>query len=139
MQAALRKNDYQREWLASFDKCIEQDSVYDADELMLRSGAEYDTRILHLPLLWKKYHTQLTKGQFGFGGGFWIAMIREATHERLRGGKDNRYVLDGARSGWDGEYIEERSEGWNEDVVMDADSGGNFLGGEEHWRQFAVL
>lgn len=142
MELALRRRDPGREWLAGLDKCITQDSGLEFDKLTLEGGAEFDKRILHLPVLWKKYHDQLVGGRFGVGGSFWVAMIREATQKRLEASrceKHGGYDADSARSGWDRDSIEEQGECWNEDVMMDADTEGEFLGGAEHWAKFDLL
>ncbi|PVH93239.1 hypothetical protein DM02DRAFT_733234 [Periconia macrospinosa] len=145
MELALRRSDNNREWLAGFDKCIENDSDLDVDAAMLGNGSSgigIDERILHLPVLWKKYHGQLISGRFGVGGSFWIMMIREATQKRLEvsHGEEHRgYLVNGARSGWYRESIEEVSESWNDDLMMDISTDGEFLGGAEHWAQFNVL
>jgi hypothetical protein len=47
--------------------------------------------------------------------------------------------VNSARSGWSKEYIEEKTESWNEDVSMDNIHNGKWLGGEKHWRQFETL
>ncbi|KAF1993820.1 hypothetical protein P154DRAFT_527481 [Amniculicola lignicola CBS 123094] len=101
----------------------------------LNRGVRFDKRILHLPLLWKKYHDQLASGYNRVGKSFWIAIIREATQRRLevsRGEKHRGYDADGAKSGWYKESIEERTDSWNNDVLIDAYTGGEFVGGEEH-------
>lgn len=145
MELALRQKDTDLEWLAGLDKCITQDSDLDIDKLMPDSpdgGAGFDKRILHLPVLWKKYHDQLVKGRFGVGESFWVAMIREATQRRLevsRGEKHKGYDINSARSGWDRDSIEEQSDSWNDDVMMDAHTQGEWLGGAEHWAQFDML
>ena len=145
MELALRKSDTDREWLAGLDKCIRQDSVLDIDMLMAGSpegDVEFDKRILHLPVLWKKYHDRLLAGRIGVGGSFWVAMIREATHKRLevsRGEKHRGYDADSARSAWDKDSIEEQTESWNDDVLMDVNTDGEWMGGVEHWAKFAVL
>jgi hypothetical protein len=66
-------------------------------------------------------------------------MIREATEGRLVGKKGSRFVSDTAASGWDSAYIEAMSESWDDDFGMDYIHDGKFLGGEKHWKQFAVL
>jgi hypothetical protein len=145
MEVALRRSDSDREWLSGFDKCIINDSDFDVNEAaagILSSGTKIDTRVLHLPVLWKKYHDQLTSGRFGVGGSFWIARIREATQKRLEvstGKKHIGYDVNSAKSGWYRESIEERTESWNDDVMMDIDTEGEFLGGAEHWAKFKVL
>jgi hypothetical protein len=151
MEIALRKSDREREWLASFNKVIKQiDKVITQhafldiyERVTLDLLTDFDLRTLHLPALWKIYHDRLVKGKFGNGGGFWVAMIREKTQERLevaRGEKKDGHGLgDAYSSGWYREYIETHSELWNEDVLDDVYSGGEFLGGKEHWSQFAML
>jgi hypothetical protein len=62
MEAALHKHDHEHMWLSGLDKCIGKDSVQRPEELGFRNSAldaEYDTRILHFPTLWKKYHDKL--------------------------------------------------------------------------------
>jgi hypothetical protein len=101
---------------------------------------KFDKRMLHLPVLWKKYHDQLAKGHDR--KPFWVARIREATQKRLevsRGEKHRGYDADGARSGWYKDSIEHQTDSWNDDVLMDINSGGEFLGGAEHWAKFDVL
>ncbi|KAF2113847.1 hypothetical protein BDV96DRAFT_688750 [Lophiotrema nucula] len=143
MELALRQKDRGREWLVGLDKCIIQDSDLDVDKVTAGSpsgAAGFDMRILHLPVLWAKYHDQLTSGRNG--AAFWISMIREATTKRLevsRGEKDRGYVDDGAKSGWYKEIIDERTDSWNDDVLMDAIHGGEYLGGNEHWSKFKLL
>ena len=143
MEVALRQRDTDREWLAPFDRCITRDSDLDVSKLTsgsLYGNVRFDRKILHLPFLWKKYHDQLTKRRFGEGMAFWVAMIREATHKRLEashGENQNRHTL--ARSGWDEDIIQEQRDSWNDDVMMDVNTGGEFLGGVEHWARFDVL
>lgn len=145
MELALRQSDDDREWLAGLDKCIANDSDLDVDVAMLgniSSGMGIDGRILHLPVLWKKYHGQLASGRFGVGGSFWISMVRKAIQERLEashGEKHGEYHTNGARSGWYREMIEEATESWNDDVMMDISTGGEWMAGAEHWAQFEVL
>jgi hypothetical protein len=135
MEVALRKNDPGRRWLASFDMCLTRDSGLDVDDIPFENVA-FDSRILHLPVLWKKYHKQLTK----VGMSFWVATIREATQKRLEEARsDNQEAHTSARSGWDKEFIEEQSEMWNEDVLMDSMHHGEWVGGAEHWAKFKVL
>ncbi|KAF2492831.1 hypothetical protein BU16DRAFT_620148 [Lophium mytilinum] len=139
MEVALRRSDRDREWLAGLDRCIAQDSDLAGG---MGVGVVFDRRILHLPILWQKYHGQLTRGGFDVGGPFWIMMIREATKERLevaRSEKHRGYDADGARSGWWEESIQERSDSWNEGVMMDPYTEGEFMGGKDHWTQFDVL
>ena len=139
MEVALRKSDRQREWLASLDKCINQDTTQYREELNSNPKAEYEARIVHFPILWRKYHNRLVNGALGTRGGFWVAMMREATEGRLSGKKRSRYARDTTASGWDSEYIDKHRKIWNEDVLEDASSGGDYLGGQEHWEQFDVL
>jgi hypothetical protein len=145
MELALRQSDNDRKRLARLDRCIANDSDLDVDVAMLgnvSSGVRIYRRILHLPVLWKKYHDRLISGRFGVGGSFWIRMIREATKKRLEvsHGEEHRgYHIDEVRSGWYRESIEEASESWNDDLMMDDITGGEFLGGAEHWKQFEVL
>ncbi|KAK7178168.1 3'-5' exonuclease [Paraphaeosphaeria sporulosa] len=86
MELALRRNDSHRQWLATFDKCIAKDSNLSLDGLLLGVGygdVALDDRILHLPILWKRYHDLLTAHENNNGQSFWIAQIREATQKRL--------------------------------------------------------
>jgi hypothetical protein len=141
MELALRRGDPGREWLAGFDKCITQDLGYNITKPLSGSPtvvAGIDPRILHLPGLWKKYHDQLVDG----GESFWVSMIREATQKRLgvsRGEKHLGYDVNSARSGWHEEVIEERTEDWNEGVLMDHRHNGDWLGGREYWAKFSAL
>ena len=146
MELALRKSDPNREWLAGLDKCIAKDSKLDLQNLVLDGpdyGVNLDQRILHLPSLWKNYQNQLGVRVYGVvTKSFWIAEIREATKKRLevsRGRHHTGYDVNSARSGWWKEYIEEQMEIWDEDVWMDDYHNGEWLGGEEHWRQFETL
>ena len=144
MELALRKRNTDREWLAGLDKCITQDSGLDVDKLMpgIPDGvAGFDKRMLHLPVLWKKYHYQLVQGPNGTGKPWWVAKIREATQKRLevsRGEKHRGYDTDGARSGWDKDSIEEWTDYWNDEVMMDINSGDKLLG-PEYWAKFHVF
>jgi hypothetical protein len=86
MELALRRSDYDREWLAGFDQCIAQDSSLDVNVLIPDGpggNKEFDERVLHLPVLCKKYQDQLFANRNGVGGSFWVANIREATRKRL--------------------------------------------------------
>lgn len=103
---AVREGDYGREWLASLDKCIARHSGLDVTALMPDDSIgvnQFDSRILHLPVLWKRYHDQLHAGRYGFdGGGFWVAKIRTDTRLRLAvscGETHYGYSADGAKSG----------------------------------------
>jgi hypothetical protein len=103
---------------------------------------DFDLKILHLPVLWERYHDELIAGKFGVGSSFWIGMIRTATHTRLevaRGEKQDHHRLGDAYSGWDHDYIEAQRDIWNEDVLMDHYTKGEWQGGKEYWSQFAVL
>ena len=141
MELALRQGDPGREWLASFDKCITQDLGYSINQPLSGSPAivaRIDPRIVHLPGLWKKYHDQLVDS----GNSFWVSMIREATQKRLgvsRGETHPGYNVDSARSGWHRKIIEEQCENWNEDVLMDDQRNGEWVGGREYWAKFSVL
>jgi hypothetical protein len=143
MEVALRQRDTDREWLASFDKCITRDLGVDFNKFISRSldgNVGFDKRILHLPFLWKKYHDQLASHRVRGGMSFWVAMIRNATQKRLgksRGEDQDRDTL--ARSGWDKDIIDEQCDSWNDDVMMDDITGGEFLGGAEHWAKYDVL
>lgn len=145
MELALRRGDYDHEWLAGLDRCVAQDSRLDVNTLIpCGSGGNrgFDERILHLPVLWKGYHDQLLANRNGVGGPFWVANIREATRKRLAvscGETHRGYSVDGAKSKWDKDSIEEQTESWNDDVMMDSTTAGEFLGGAEHWAKFAML
>jgi hypothetical protein len=145
MELALRPRDTNREWLAGLDKCIARDSSLDIDVLMSRGPGrhkEFDEKILHLPVLWKKYHDRLLECRIGDGGAFWIAQIRGATQMRLEvscGESHRGYSIDSAKSAWDKESIDGQIESWNDDVMMDVITGGEYLGGQEHWAKFDVL
>lgn len=145
MELALRRSDYDREWLAGLDRCIAQDSSLHINALIsdgLGGNEEFDERILHLPVLWKKYHDRLLANRNGVGGSFWVANVREATRKRLAvscGGIHRGYSVDGAKSAWDKDSIEEQTESWNDDVMMDSITAGEFLGGAEHWVKFNML
>ncbi|KAF2867046.1 hypothetical protein BDV95DRAFT_622660 [Massariosphaeria phaeospora] len=153
MAGALRKSDTAREWLPGFDRCITQDSDLDFDNLILDrahgadradEAASFDMRILHLPILWRKYHDQLVECRPGIGGSFWVAMIREATRERLKILRGNEPPSYDAKRGWDKYSIQTQREIWNDDVFMDSTThgewfSGDFLGGSEHWAQYDVL
>jgi hypothetical protein len=132
----VRHNDGNRGWLAGRDKCIERDSTLSTSPV---ATPGVDWRILHLPVLWRKYHGQLAQK----GEAFWIAMVREATMKRLEAscGEESHagYKVEGAESGWYRELIDERMDSWNEDVCMDAYHGDDYIGGEEHWKLFRVL
>jgi hypothetical protein len=139
MELALRHRDPGREWLASFDKCITQDLNYSNNKPLSGSPAivaGIDSRIVHLPGLWKKYHDQLVDGE----ESFWVSMIREATQKRLRVSRRETHLrYDSARSGWHKEIIEEQLENWNEDVLMDDRLNGEWVGGRKYWEKFSVL
>jgi hypothetical protein len=145
MELALRRKDTDHEWLAGLGKCIANDSSLDLNMLALSISnihGEIDKRILHLPVLWEKYHSQLIDRRNGHGGSFWIAMIREATQKRLavsRGEKHMGYGIDSARSAWDKDSIEEACESWNDDVLTDANTNGEWIGGAVHWAKFEIL
>lgn len=146
MELALRESDPNRQWLVGLDKCIAKNSRLDLQNLMLDGpdyGVNLDHRILHLPSLWKNYQEQLGTRVCGvFTKSFWIAEVRQATKKRLevsRGRHHAGHDVNSARSGWCKEYIEEQTEIWNEDVMMDSHHNGEWLGGEEHWRQFEAL
>jgi hypothetical protein len=145
MELALRLRDTDREYYAGLDKCIANDSSLDIATLMpggLNRSQEFDNRILHLPVLWKKYHNRLRTDRHGSGSSFWIANIREATQKRLAvscGEIHKGYSVDSVKSVWDKDTIEQESDSWNEDVMMDTNTSGEFLGGEEHWAKFSVL
>ncbi|RYN63054.1 hypothetical protein AA0117_g12853 [Alternaria alternata] len=139
LELALRQGDGSREWLAGLDQCIARDSDLEI-EMHVPAGLcrsiRYDERILHLPVLWKKYHDRL------LGKSFWVATIREATQKRLAvscGGSHRGYSVDSARSAWDRDSIEEERDSWNDDVMMDHIHNGDWLGGAEHWAKFDVL
>jgi hypothetical protein len=102
----------------------------------------FDERILHLPILWKKYHGRLLANRNGCGGSFWVVRIREATQKRLAvscGETHRGYGVDSAKSAWNKDSIEEDSDSWNDDVMMDSIHNGEFLGGAEHWAKFDTL
>jgi hypothetical protein len=145
MELALRRSDYDRKWLAGLDRCIVQDSSLNLNVLAPRGPGEnkaFDERILHLPVLWKTYHDQLLANRNGIGGSFWVAKIREATQKRLAvscGETHRGYSVDGARSAWDKEDIEEQTESWNDDVMQDCITAGEFVGGAAHWAKFNML
>jgi hypothetical protein len=105
MELALRHRDPGREWLASFDKCITQDLGYSNNKPLSGSPAVVagiDSRIVHLPGLWKKYHDHGEES-------FWVSMIREATQKRLRVSRREIHLrYDSAKSGWHKEIIEEQ-------------------------------
>jgi hypothetical protein len=86
IEFALRPRGTDREWLAELDTCITRDSSLDIIALVLDGpnvSKESDKRILHLPVLWKKYYDGLLEGRVGEGESFWIAVMREATQKRL--------------------------------------------------------
>ena len=145
MELALRRSDYDREWLAGLDRCIAQDSSLNVNGLVPHGPSgnkKFDARILHLPGLWKKYHDQLLANRIGIGGSFWVARIREATQKRLAvscGETPRGYSVDGARSSWDKESIEEQTESWNDDVMQDYLTAGKWVGGVAHWAIFNTL
>jgi hypothetical protein len=145
IELAVREGYNGREWLASLDKCIARDSDLDVTALIPDDWIginQFDSRILHLPVLWKKYHDQLHAGRNGFaGGGFWAAKIRTDTRLRLAvscGETHYGYSADGANSGWYREGVEAEIEAWNDDVDDDIRLGGRFLGAE-HWAKFNLL
>jgi hypothetical protein len=145
IELAARESYHGREWLASLDKCIARDSDLDVDALMPDNWIginHFDSRILHLPVLWKKYHDQLHVSRHGFaGGGFWVAKIREDMRLRLAvscGEFHHGYAADGANSNWDRERVEEETEAWNEEVENDAYHDGEILGAD-HWAKFNLL
>jgi hypothetical protein len=144
MELALRPRNTDHEWLAGLDKCIAKDSSLDIDVLMpdvLDKSHGFNERILHLPVLWKKYHDRVVKGSNGIGGSFWISLIREATQKRLAvscGENHIGYSIDSVKSTWDKDSIEEESESWNEDVMMDTMHHGEWMGAG-HWAKFDVL
>ncbi|CAN9258929.1 unnamed protein product [Alternaria alternata] len=139
----LFENDHAREWLASLDKCITRDSDLDIDALIPDDWIginQFDARILHLPVLWKKYHDQLHASHYGFaGGGFWVAKIRTDTRLRLAvscGETHYGYGTANAYSHWDKDRIDEETEIWN-DAIMDSGCRGGV--GGEHWAKFSLL
>lgn len=143
LELALRQGDGSREWLAGLDQCIARDSGLEIDmhaPAGLRKSIRYDERILHLPVLWKRYHDRLLADRNG--KSFWVAKIREATQKRLAvscGESHRGYSIDSARSAWDRDSIEEETDSWNDDVMMDHIHNGDWLGGAEHWAKFDVL
>lgn len=145
MELALRHSDYDREWLAGLDRCIAQDSSLDVNVLMsygVDGNKEFDERILHLPVLWKEYHGRLLSNRNRVRGSFWVANIREATRKRLAvscGEIHRGYSVNGAKSAWDKDSIQEQTESWNDNVMMDSITAGNFLGSAEHWSKFSML
>jgi hypothetical protein len=50
--------------------------------------------------------------------------------EESRG--ENQERPTSTKSGWDKYIIEEQRDSWNDDVMMDTNTGGKFLGGTEH-------
>jgi hypothetical protein len=139
MELALRQSDTNREWLAGLDRCITRDSTLDTDVHIpngLGGSKGFDERILHLPILWKKYHGRLLANRNGCGGSFWVARIREATQKRLAvscGETHRGYGVDSAKSAWNKDSIEEDSDSWNDDVMMDSiHNGGRTLGKVRH-------
>jgi hypothetical protein len=145
MELALRQSDTNHEWLAGLDRCITRDSTLDTDVHIpdgLGGSKGFDERILHLPILWKKYHGPLLANRNGCGGSFWVARIREATQKRLAvscGETHRGYGVDSAKSAWNNDSIEEDRDSWNDDVMMDSIHNGEFLGGPEHWAKFDTL
>lgn len=138
MELALRKDDFNKERLPRLDTCIAKDS----DAVINPLGVNLDMKICHLPSLWKKYHDRLTSGNLFVGGSFWISEIRVATQKRLEACRDERYRAsshNGGRSGWTKEHIEEARDSWNDDVCMDHNTCGEWMGGFEHWGQFKRL
>jgi hypothetical protein len=86
MELALRQSDTNREWLAGLNRCITRDSTLDTNMHIpngLGGSKGFDERILHLLILWKKYHSRLLANRNRCGGLFWVARIREATQKRL--------------------------------------------------------
>jgi hypothetical protein len=143
IELAVRKSDHAREWLASLDKCNTRDSDLDIDALIPDDWIginQFDARILHLPVLWKKYHDQLHASHYGFaGGGFWVAKIRTDTRLRLAvscGETHYGYGTANAYSHWDKDRIDEETEIWN-DAIMDSGCRGGV--GGEHWAKFNLL
>jgi hypothetical protein len=146
LEIALRPSDTDREWLAGFDKCIRRDSDPNIDLIVVnaRGGSNrFDKRILHLPVLWRKYHDQLHANRNGFGDrSFWVAQIREETRTRLTvacGEERPGYNVDSALSPWDSDILDEKTESWNDDVWMDNRHNGEWVGGAGHWAKFEVL
>ncbi|EUC27294.1 hypothetical protein COCCADRAFT_31190 [Bipolaris zeicola 26-R-13] len=145
MELALRRRGMDRMWLAGFGRCISRDSNLDMNMLVFEGFGridDFDERILHLPVLWKKYHDRLLANRNGVGGPFWVARIRDATQKRLAvscGETHRGYSIDRAKSTWDRESIEEQTDSWNDDVMMDAITGGEWLGGAEHWAKSDML
>ncbi|KAH7379116.1 hypothetical protein DE146DRAFT_761317 [Phaeosphaeria sp. MPI-PUGE-AT-0046c] len=145
MELALRQSDNDREWLAGLDRCIAQDSDLDIDVHIPASfgGSKgFNEKILHLPSLWKNYHDCLLMNRNGFGGSFWVAQIREATQKRLAvscGETHEGYGVDCAKTAWNRDSIEENTESWNDDVMMDHIHHGEILGGAEHWAKLDTL
>jgi hypothetical protein len=113
MELALRKGDKDRKWLYGLDECLSRGldilPPYRADKYK-----EFDERILHLPALWKR--------------------LAVAQGEHHRG-----YSVDSAKSAWDEDTIEQETESWNEDVMMDHIHNGEWMGGPEYWATFEVL
>ena len=145
IELAVREGDYGREWLASLDKCIARHSGLDVTALMPDDSIgvnQFDSRILHLPVLWKRYNDQLHASRYGFGGGgFWVAKIRTDTRLRLAvscGETHYGYSADGAKSGWYRERVEEETDAWNDDLMDDIRHGGEILG-DDHWAKFNLL
>lgn len=144
MEVAVRREDANHEWLASFDKCIRQDSDLVGGELTsgdLYGNLRFDERILHLPFLWRKYHGRMTEQRgFGESTGFWVAMVRGATRERLQGShRGDQKRSNPAKTGWDRETIRDQTDFWNDDVLMDVMKNGKWVGGAEHWANYDIL
>ena len=69
-------------------------------------------------------------------------MIREATQKRLavsRGEHHKGYSIDSAKSVWYRKTIDEERESWNDDVMTDINTDGDYLAGAKHWARFEIL
>ncbi|KAF2755967.1 hypothetical protein EJ05DRAFT_502441 [Pseudovirgaria hyperparasitica] len=140
MELTSRQRGRNGVWLAGFDKCIMAESKLDLNQIQFSDYGTFDKRILHLPILWGKYHALLLK--LKSGSKFWISEVRCATKKRLdfaHGKKHPGHNCEGARIWWDSTYLDEATDSWNEDILSDAYSGGDYLGGAEHWSLFNKL
>jgi len=118
MELATRRDDHHKERLASWQKLIEQEQV--VLPLWKKDSSTYfsDQRVLSLPQLWSKYHRRLTVD----GTAFWVAMVRQATKERLLSTQphDRTKNVLSSQSPWYEELIQDERDTWNDDVCTQA-------------------
>lgn len=138
MELATREQDSNKEYVAGLHRCITQDGELDATiALALGSSSQhFDTRVLHFPKLWKRYHTELTRTRSG--AEFWVYMVRIAIKDRVLSTQNATYDQMGtenACSPWDRDTIDMDIDAWNDDVMKQAEEGETWV----DYESFKVL